>query len=31
MYTKEKPSMNKPCNCAYVYNYAVNIEVLMQL
>ena len=29
MYTKEKPSMNKPCNCAYVYNYGVNIEVLL--
>ena len=23
--------MNKPCNLAYVYNFAVNIEVLMQL
>ena len=29
--TKDKPSMmNEPYNCAYVYNYTVNIEVLMQ-
>ena len=23
--------MNKPCNCAYVYNYDVNIEMVMKL
>lgn len=23
--------MNKSCNCPYVYNYDVNIEVLMKL